>query len=199
MPRWILALLVIASLTGCNRAAETANNGVISQVSPPPPPVDTCAPRVEAWRVALADYRRQEDSRRATCSDLNERQISLNDQYRALRSEWAFTAPQYERCLRMEGQSEMRTCLQGLCEFISLGGYNCRDLIDPLLRISDGQDAVFAQARTNCCSMEVASTQYSLLGLSQPQATCQPTSPPPAPACAGISPEPGLSSANMAH
>ena len=199
MPRWILALMVIASLLGCGQAAQLPSNNVISQAPPPPPPIDTCAPQVEAWRVALADYRRQEDGRRQACAGLNQQQISLNDQYRSLRSEWTFTAPQYERCLRMEGQNEMRSCLQGLCDFIGLGGYNCRDLIDPLLRISDAQDTVFAQARTNCCSMEVTSTQYSLIGLSQPQISCPPTSPPTAPACAGVSPAPGLSSENMAH
>jgi hypothetical protein len=188
--RKVLIFLIVAALGACGSepapVVDGQNMAAASVLSPPPPPppVDTCTPQIQAWQVALADFRAREGQRQSTCSGLANRQIELNDQYRRLRSEWAFTAPEYEICLRKSTSDERQRCLQGLCTLIEIGGYRCADLRNPLMAIWDGQEQLHREANQNCCSIAMESRLYSALNLTQPAPSCSAPLPPAQPACA---------------
>lgn len=194
MWRMAFLCLLVAVAAACNPGSQqsfasggggTGTPDNISAAAAPQPSGPTCADQIAAWRVRLTDYRDGEARRESTCRDLGSRQVELNDRYRSLRTKWAFTAPEIEKCMRKVGEEERKSCVEGLCVFIALGGYNCSDLMTPLAAIAEEQDQLYAEQRQQCCTAVLNSEVQQALAYPAPDSPlCTAPQPPAAPSCA---------------
>ncbi|MEA3064157.1 MAG: hypothetical protein QOJ27_592 [Sphingomonadales bacterium] len=193
MGRAIFLLLLAVVISSCDsgpRHGEPSGPpvtvaGTDVNLGEPTPQGPSCSDQIAAWQVQLADHRAGEDRRQKSCSDLAARQLAVNDRYRSLRNEWAFTASQIEICMHKGSEEERKSCVEGLCGFIALGGYRCSDLTTPLSSIVDEQDQIYTEGRQLCCTAVLHSEVQQALAYSEPEAPqCTLPRPPPAPSCA---------------